>query len=47
MMILLATKKRPVIAQITLKGNPIETIGKLPEIGQEPDYETALSSLSD
>ncbi len=34
------------MAQITLKGNPINTVGDLLEVGaREPDYESALAAV--
>lgn len=36
------------MAQVTLKGNPIHTIGELPEIGSKaPDFTLAKTDLSD
>ncbi len=36
------------MAQITLKGNPINTIGSLPEVGfQAPDFKLTKTDLSD
>lgn len=36
------------MAKITLKGNPIETVGKLPEIGSKaPDFTLVKSDLSE
>ncbi|MEE8546743.1 MAG: thiol peroxidase, partial [bacterium] len=36
------------MAQITLKGNPINTVGDLPEVGAEaPDFKLTAGDLSD
>lgn len=36
------------MAQITLKGNPIHTVGELPKIGEQaPDFVLTKTDLSD
>ena len=36
------------MAQITLKGNPVHTVGNLPEVGsQAPDFKLTKTDLSD
>jgi thioredoxin-dependent peroxiredoxin len=35
------------MAQITLRGNPIHTVGELPGVGSSPDFTLTLGDLSD